>query len=103
MIIDDEGEPVLEGQEMFSVSLTTADLSSVIGEKSTTLITIDDSDLDGMWLMSFAFYTNALLSRSEFVISLVYSPDVQVFFLSIDIITILPFYIYVGETVENTS
>ena len=48
VILDDEGEPVLEGEETFSVSLTTADLSSVIGDKSTTLVTIDDSDLDGM-------------------------------------------------------
>ena len=49
VILDDEGEPVLEGGETFSVSLATADLSSVIGDKSTTLVTIDDSDLDGMF------------------------------------------------------
>ena len=46
-ILDDSDEPVLEGAESFTVSIAAADSRSLIGQSSTTLVTIDDTDLDG--------------------------------------------------------
>ncbi|XP_067933161.1 extracellular matrix organizing protein FRAS1-like [Watersipora subatra] len=45
-ILDDLSEPIMEGAEMFAVTIAAADSRSMIGQLSTTFITIDDSDLD---------------------------------------------------------
>lgn len=72
-IVDDKEEPLREGVEVFAVTIAAADSSSVIGDPDTTLVAIDDSDLDGEFTSIYMLHLHPIVpSVFTFPLAVVY-------------------------------